>query len=46
MAFAMYGFINTALIEHIQHANSHIKNLDKVAIGEEIVFPAFPAVTE
>jgi general secretion pathway protein A len=46
MALAMYGFVNAALIERIQRANPHIKNLDKVAMGKEIVFPAFPAVPE
>jgi hypothetical protein len=46
MALEMYGFINPALMERIRHHNPHIKNIDRVAIGEEILFPALPAAHE
>jgi general secretion pathway protein A len=46
MALEMYGFINPALMERIRHHNPHIENIDRVAVGEEILFPAFPAVHE
>lgn len=46
MALEMYGFINPALMERIRHHNPHIKNIDRVTVGEEILLPAFPAVHE
>jgi hypothetical protein len=46
MALEMYGFINPTLMERIRHHNPHIKNIDRVAIGEEILFPALPAAQE
>jgi general secretion pathway protein A len=46
MALEMYGFINPALMERIRHHNPHIKNINRVTVGEEILLPAFPAVHE
>jgi hypothetical protein len=33
-------------MERIRHHNPHIKNIDRVAIGAEILFPALPAAHE
>jgi general secretion pathway protein A len=46
MALEMYGFIDAALMERIRHHNPHIKNIDRVAVGEEILLPALPAAHE
>jgi hypothetical protein len=46
MALGVYGFINPALMDRIRHHNPHIKNIDRVAVGEEILLPALPAAHE
>jgi hypothetical protein len=46
MALEMYGFINPALMERIRHHNPHIKNIDRVAVGAEVLLPALPAAHE
>jgi general secretion pathway protein A len=39
IALEIYGFVNSQLLEKIKRQNPHIKNIDKVGVGEEILFP-------
>jgi hypothetical protein len=39
MAEGVYGFVNPSILRRVQDANPHIRNINILAPGQEVVFP-------
>jgi nucleoid-associated protein YgaU len=46
MALEIYGTSNETILELIKKHNPQVKDLNRISVGEQIVFPKFPATPE
>lgn len=42
MAEDVYGYVNPNVLRRVQDANPHIRNINVLAPGQDVVFPRFP----
>ncbi|MBN2568960.1 MAG: AAA family ATPase [Deltaproteobacteria bacterium] len=42
MIAAVYGFYNPENLRLVREANPHIRNMNRISVGDEIIFPATP----
>jgi hypothetical protein len=42
MAEDVYGFVNPNVLRRVQDANPHLRNINILTPGQEIVFPRVP----
>ncbi|MBN2034877.1 MAG: AAA family ATPase [Deltaproteobacteria bacterium] len=40
LALNIYGYVDDALIEMIQRHNSHIRDINRISVGQKIMFPS------
>lgn len=46
MAEDVYGFVSPNVLRQVQDANPHLRNINVLSPGQEIVFPRVPGVPD